>query len=413
MEFKNASNDDRFIKVVHGLMGSHVDKRQDLNLIGIPCGALREATCLTRLRIDNVAPATAAYVKQGSVYIRMPFKGVSVATWLLNRRSIEERYMLASSLLVSISKALNELRVSGILHLDINTHNVVVDRDGVPHLIDFNNMSFEGYVSKRPSDYTHFTAPECFQGNPEPITYKADVYALAVLVSTVLLQGDIPSTMVVDESSRSSWADETDVHLRGLYPSMETDIIYIALVNMLRGSVSKRWDVGQILQLYGFPIHPISKLSLFIQEPTPVPHAPHVNYIDIQRCSDWLINVVNKVPSVRTMTICLSFHLFLYCELHNYFTTRGDHLTKLNGCIFIIEKLFSSPFPGDFLLAPSMDTRCLLDIETQIFNGTGGNIVQIVGRNREFNTLIQVPWDERSLLRLIYQHLNHLILDFI
>lgn len=101
------------------------------------------------------------------------------------------------SLLIRIADALAYAHTKGVVHRDIKPQNILVDRDGRPHLTDFGlasdttsereRITATGDIIGTPA----FMAPEQAIGESESADPRTDVYSLGA-VMFFLLTGDVP-----------------------------------------------------------------------------------------------------------------------------------------------------------------------------------------------------------------------------
>jgi tRNA A-37 threonylcarbamoyl transferase component Bud32 len=90
---------------------------------------------------------------------------------------------------IAISRALEAMHASGVLHRDLKPGNVMLREDGSPALIDF-GMSKDSALAHEVTDTgqifgtPHYMSPE--QGHGEPIDARSDIYSLGVIVFEML-----------------------------------------------------------------------------------------------------------------------------------------------------------------------------------------------------------------------------------
>jgi tetratricopeptide (TPR) repeat protein len=96
--------------------------------------------------------------------------------------------------LADVADAIHHGHLKGVVHRDVKPGNVLLDGDGIPHVIDFgigrldDPSSCEGPTTRTGQWLGTPTAmsPEQFQGNPSAIDARTDVWSLGVLAYEVL-----------------------------------------------------------------------------------------------------------------------------------------------------------------------------------------------------------------------------------
>eukprot|EP01118_Nematostelium_gracile_P007817 TRINITY_DN2567_c0_g2_i7.p1 TRINITY_DN2567_c0_g2~~TRINITY_DN2567_c0_g2_i7.p1 ORF type:complete len:366 (-),score=84.12 TRINITY_DN2567_c0_g2_i7:93-1190(-) len=90
-----------------------------------------------------------------------------------------------------IAKGLAYLHSKNIIHKDIKSRNILLDRNGVPKIADYglsnlknSTLSLTQDEVDQPKGTSHWMAPEIFQG--EPYNIKADIYSFAVVIWEML-----------------------------------------------------------------------------------------------------------------------------------------------------------------------------------------------------------------------------------
>lgn len=84
-----------------------------------------------------------------------------------------------STIALTVAYGMIKLHQQGLIHRDLKSSNILLDKDGLPKLCDFGSsrvFSAERKLSKRVGTYSHM-APELYEGTA--YTTKADVYSFA------------------------------------------------------------------------------------------------------------------------------------------------------------------------------------------------------------------------------------------
>lgn len=97
-----------------------------------------------------------------------------------------------AKLVAKVAEAVAYAHQHGVLHRDIKPNNILVDREGQPHLTDFglakltchesNGLTLTSTIVGSPS----YIAPEQAVSNPEDVTIAADVYGLGAVLYELL-----------------------------------------------------------------------------------------------------------------------------------------------------------------------------------------------------------------------------------
>ena len=106
------------------------------------------------------------------------------------------RQLQIAVLLAKVAEAVHYAHQRGILHRDLKPGNILIDRDGQPHLTDFglakriaadSDLTVSGEIMGTPA----YMSPEQAAGNVRHITTAADVFSLGAILYQ-LLTGRVP-----------------------------------------------------------------------------------------------------------------------------------------------------------------------------------------------------------------------------
>ena len=110
-------------------------------------------------------------------------RGVTLADSLkIHRPSFREAARLAAEL----AEALHYAHENGVIHRDVKSQNVMLDKQGQPHLMDFGlakreaseiAITIEGQVLGTPA----YMPPEQARGEISKVDRRSDVYSLGVV----------------------------------------------------------------------------------------------------------------------------------------------------------------------------------------------------------------------------------------
>jgi serine/threonine protein kinase len=190
--------------------------------------------------------------EDGRPYIVMDYvEGQSLAQLIDGTPLSSER---VAAIGMGIGRALAAAHELGIFHRDVKPANVIIDRQGIPHLMDF------GLARELWSDDPDVTAPGLLVGTanyvaPEQARYgtaspAADLYALGALLYHALT-GAPPFDGAGALDVALMRFEEEPAELRVLVPAADPDLTTVIHALLARDPVQRPWDTAAIAERLG------------------------------------------------------------------------------------------------------------------------------------------------------------------
>ncbi len=108
---------------------------------------LREARAAAGLRHAHIVTVYETGIDRGEHYIASEFVDGSTLAAAIGPDGIEPRH--AAEIIAALAEALHFAHAQGIIHRDVKPANIMIDRDGRPHLMDFGLARIEGSRGER------------------------------------------------------------------------------------------------------------------------------------------------------------------------------------------------------------------------------------------------------------------------
>ena len=153
----------------------------------------REATAAAKLRHRGVATIQAVGEENGVHYFAMDYiEGRSLDVILAEARDDPshvdpERW---AKIAMEIAEALQYAHQQGVIHRDVKPHNVLVDSEGEPYLIDFGLAKIEELSSlSRSGDIAgtpYYMSPEQALAKRVRVDHRTDIFSLGVVLFEML-----------------------------------------------------------------------------------------------------------------------------------------------------------------------------------------------------------------------------------
>lgn len=148
-----------------------------------------EAEAAAGLDHPSIVPIYEIGTHEGQHYFTM--KLVEGGTLADRMEAYRDDPNSAARLLATVARAVDAAHRHGILHRDLKPGNILLDRDGQPHVTDFglakqleseNALTLSGQILGTP----YYMAPEQAEGNGKRLTTAADIYSLGAILYEML-----------------------------------------------------------------------------------------------------------------------------------------------------------------------------------------------------------------------------------
>jgi serine/threonine protein kinase len=190
-----------------------------------------EAEAAARLEHPGIVPIYEVGERDGSCYFSMRFVEGGQLDEVVRREPMQARR--GAELMAKVARTVHYAHEHGILHRDIKPGNILLDKDGEPHLTDFGLarlIETESAVTRTlevlgtPS----YMAPEQAVGNNAALTAATDVYGLGA-VFYQLLTGHPPFAGGTTYETIKLLLDTEPRQPRVLNPKIDRDLSTICL----------------------------------------------------------------------------------------------------------------------------------------------------------------------------------------
>jgi serine/threonine protein kinase len=145
---------------------------------------LSEAKASAALRHPNIIAVYDAGEIDGSLYLATEFADGRVLSEVNDGKALPERQ--AAQIVAALADALEYAHAANIIHRDLKPHNVILDPQGEPQLLDFGlakrlddaSQTIDGSVLGTPA----YMSPEQARGSIQQVGKLSDQYSLGVIL---------------------------------------------------------------------------------------------------------------------------------------------------------------------------------------------------------------------------------------
>lgn len=211
-----------------------------------------EAESVARLNHPNIVKVFQFSEKDGHQYLCMEYiEGMTLPEFLETRPSYEQ----IAEVLRQVAAGVQYAHQQGVLHRDLKPSNILLDRDGIPRIVDFGLAKYQvpepslatapltrsGAILGTPA----YMAPEAASGTREVVGPASDVYSLgAILYFCLVRQAPFVGISTLDTLLKVM--EQEPVPPREIHPGVDRDLEMVAL-KCLQKPVDLRYHSARAL----------------------------------------------------------------------------------------------------------------------------------------------------------------------
>lgn len=221
-----------------------------------------ETRAIARLSHPNLVPLLEAGEFGGQPYLCMPFIEGETLSQRLLRGPLKPRESV--QLLIQVAKAVAHAHKNGLVHRDLKPSNILIDRSGVPHVMDFGLAKSHSMPSDSLSEVPEkqpdhsltntgailgtpaYMAPEQAFGFFGKVGPQSDLYSMGVILYE-MLTGRPPFRAATPMATLLQILDQEAVQPRLLNRQVDMDLELIVLKMLQKQSDLRYQDVDTLI----------------------------------------------------------------------------------------------------------------------------------------------------------------------
>ena len=282
-----------------------------------------EAQAAANLKHPNIVAIHELGQHDGRPYLVMEFiegepLAVAVSGGLDERRAAE--------LLLQIAEAVEHAHQHGVVHRDLKPSNVLVDRQGLPHLVDFglaklihqdSSATADGAVIGTPS----YMSPEQAVGDHARISPQSDVYGLGAILYE-LLTGRAPFRGETLGATLAMVENQLPVPPRIIRASLSRDLEAICLKCLEKKAEDRYSTAGELALeldrfLHGARIRARRRLGIIAKRGRPIVTAAFAGAV-VGPTVGWVTGYVGGELAVSGLVAAAVFALVCIIAIHTW-----------------------------------------------------------------------------------------------